>query len=145
MEDNTDILGSERIVEVTDALLERGKSSRGGWSREQLQCLGVRWPLRDGWRRALLGRRVERRAAEAFLRLRAGPEAVPPLAPLPETVVAVCSRCRWVWHVPRCLWVARPPCPNCTAVLERSVSRENCIAASRAAGLSVQGRQSEGG
>lgn len=66
-------------------------------------------------------------------------------APLPETVVAVCSLCRWVWHVPRCLWAAGQSCPNCTAVLERSVSRENCIASNGPGGVSVQGRQSEGG
>lgn len=73
------------------------------------------------------------------------PDKHPPLAPLPETVVAVCSLCRWVWHVPRTLWAAGLPCPNCTAVLERSVSRENCIAANGPGGVSVQGRQSEGG
>lgn len=36
-------------MRLTKQMLLDGKSSRGGWSREQMRLLGVRWPLRKGW------------------------------------------------------------------------------------------------
>ncbi len=40
-------------VYVTRELLESGKSKNGGWSRRQLEIVGVMWPLKKGWRRQL--------------------------------------------------------------------------------------------
>ena len=59
-----------RMQRITDAFMERGLSKRGGWNRRQLAALGVAWPLRSGWRKALLGRWVFREQANQFLKLR---------------------------------------------------------------------------
>lgn len=35
--------------------LAQGKSKRGGWSRYQVEILGLKWPLRKGWKSHILG------------------------------------------------------------------------------------------
>jgi len=55
---------------VTRELLEEGMSRNGGWNRQQLEVLGVSWPLQSGWRRCLLGKVVSAEAIAEFLALR---------------------------------------------------------------------------
>jgi hypothetical protein len=57
-------------VRVTQDLLDRGKSPRGGWNRGQLAALGVAWPPPAGWQKLLCGRLVLAPDAERFLALR---------------------------------------------------------------------------
>ena len=38
-------------VVVTRSLMLSGMSKKGGWSKEQLSLLGVKWPPPSGWRR----------------------------------------------------------------------------------------------
>jgi hypothetical protein len=47
---------ADRIID--EQLLIAGRSKRGGWNRAQIEMLGVPWPLRQGWKEALLARRV---------------------------------------------------------------------------------------
>lgn len=55
---------------ITEEILEDGRGDRGGWTRKQLEQLGVSWPPHHGWRRALVGRAVPTRYIKRFLELR---------------------------------------------------------------------------
>lgn len=56
-------------VLVTEALLEKGKSAKGGWTRAQTILLGEPWPLARGWKRRVVGREIPRVDAERFAAL----------------------------------------------------------------------------
>jgi hypothetical protein len=58
------------LVPITIELIEAGKSERGGWSRQQLACLGVAWPPAKGWKEGALGRLIPAAEAERFLELK---------------------------------------------------------------------------
>src|SRR5262249_38399497 len=64
----------EDEVPITTELIEAGKSERGGWSRQQLACLGVAWPPAKGWKEDALGRLIRQAQAKTFLELKAGRE-----------------------------------------------------------------------
>ncbi len=51
---------------VTDELLEAGQSSRGGWSRAQLELIGVDWRPKKGWRGRVLGSPITWADAQEF-------------------------------------------------------------------------------
>lgn len=57
-------------IVITESLLNAGKSINGSWSQEQLQWLGVPWPLASGWRRRLIGTEVTQANYEEFLGLK---------------------------------------------------------------------------
>ncbi len=63
-------VADEELVPITAVLIEAGKSERGGWSRRQLDCLGVPWPPQSGWKAASVGRLVRRAEAERFIQLK---------------------------------------------------------------------------
>lgn len=67
-------------VELTDEMIEAGKSDAGGWNREQLALIGVAWPPPKGWKRSVLGKHVERETLERFLALTGGGDAVDQLS-----------------------------------------------------------------
>ena len=46
---------------------EAGQSSNGGWSKAQVELLGVEWPLVSGWKKALIGKEVSDSAYQRFL------------------------------------------------------------------------------
>lgn len=54
---------------ITEELLVTGESSRGAFSRKQIELLGLSWPPASGWRRALIGQEISAEAAEAFIGL----------------------------------------------------------------------------
>ncbi len=56
-------------VLVTEALLDQGKSKRGGWTKAQTGLLGLSWPLVRGWKRVVVGREIPRRDARRFVLL----------------------------------------------------------------------------
>jgi len=55
---------------LTDKLIDCGRSKAGGWSRPQLACLGVAWPPRRGWKRALVGTNIQDAVYNKFLSLK---------------------------------------------------------------------------
>lgn len=59
-------MGSHEWVEIDYEMLDAARTSRGGWSRAQLQVLGVPWPPPTGWMRRTVGRRVRRADFETF-------------------------------------------------------------------------------
>lgn len=62
-------------VLVTESLLEKGKSERGGWTRAQTALLGEPWPLAKGWIRRVVGREIPRVDADRFVSLGGCPTA----------------------------------------------------------------------
>lgn len=98
---------------ITDDLIEHGASHRGGWSKKQFAALGVAWPPRKGWRRALIGRCISASAAERFLALR-------PTTPfgLPFSDAPACRLCHGSKTVPGPMNATGrnepdEPCPMC--------------------------------
>ena len=57
-------------MQITAELLERGKSDRGGWTREQLHIVGVDWPPRPGWQSKVVGKQISGDHACRFVSLR---------------------------------------------------------------------------
>lgn len=66
-------------MKISDHLIKSGQSAKGGWTRKQLQLLGVEWPPKQGWRRRVIGREIDKSAAEEFLAL-VGKQLSSPLA-----------------------------------------------------------------
>lgn len=55
---------------ITDDLMNQGLSARNPtWNRRQLGVLGLPWPPKKGWRRALLGKKITEKQLKEFLRL----------------------------------------------------------------------------
>lgn len=54
---------------VTRELFAAGSSEKGGFSRKQVELLGGEWPLRQGWKDALIGKEVSEENANAFVSL----------------------------------------------------------------------------
>lgn len=68
-------------MKLTEAQIEAGRSTNGGWTRAQLAQWGVAWPPRKGWRQELMrGREAissiprAREIAEIFRRKRSADE-----------------------------------------------------------------------
>ncbi len=57
-------------VELTSDLIEAAKSEQGGWTREQLECIGIGWPPPKEWKRQVIGRKIDKASAERFLKLK---------------------------------------------------------------------------
>jgi hypothetical protein len=60
----------DREVEITNALIDAGKSTRGGWSKRQLALLGVEWPPQQGWKERVIGCVISQEDAELFVKLK---------------------------------------------------------------------------
>lgn len=58
------------LVPVTQRLIENGKSGAGGWTRAQLEIIGVKWPPKHGWRRRVDGALIPRSEADRFVSLK---------------------------------------------------------------------------
>lgn len=56
-------------MRLTASILEKGKSKRGGWSRIQVEKLGVSWPLAKGWKKSVIGKDFPDEQLASFLDL----------------------------------------------------------------------------
>lgn len=54
---------------VTERWMASHKTSKGGYTREQLAQIGVGWPPPPGWKKMVIGRTIPSEAARAFERL----------------------------------------------------------------------------
>lgn len=54
---------------LTEELLTAGLSERGGYSRRQLDLLGVAWPPLRGWKKTVVGKDFPDAVVKEFLRL----------------------------------------------------------------------------
>ena len=57
-------------MQLTEEILEQGISRNGGWSNAQLRVLGVKIPLRSGWKKRIIGKFFEEIEIKRFLELK---------------------------------------------------------------------------
>lgn len=46
------------MFEVTEDWVKANRSGKGGWNRQQLELLGVKWPPIRGWLNETVGRQI---------------------------------------------------------------------------------------
>ena len=56
------------MFEVTEQWVRQYQSRGGGWTRDQLEAIGVSWPPREGWIRRIVGSRISGEQRERFER-----------------------------------------------------------------------------
>lgn len=61
---------SGEMVEVTEQLIEAGKTGGGGFKHWQLQLLGVELPPKSGWKERVIGTKIPKENAEKYLALK---------------------------------------------------------------------------
>jgi len=54
------------IVEVTYDYLDKHRTARGAWTKDQILALGLEWPLRSGWKAEVVGRQITIPQAQRF-------------------------------------------------------------------------------
>lgn len=54
------------MFRVTQAWLEQFSTKEGGWTRDQLEQIGVPWPPRQGWKRRAVGMVITAEARKRF-------------------------------------------------------------------------------
>lgn len=54
---------------VTEALINYGRTKKGGWKKRQFRLLGLGWPQGKGWKPRVIGSEIEPEAALEFVRL----------------------------------------------------------------------------
>lgn len=57
-------------MQITLELIEEGKSPAGGWTRKQIELLGLSWPMDNGWKNRVAGNPISRDDARRFLALK---------------------------------------------------------------------------
>jgi len=57
-------------MKLTREMIQSGASIAGGWNRAQLTVLGVSWPPKKGWAKALAGTEISEDAYAQFLKLK---------------------------------------------------------------------------
>jgi len=60
---------TERVM-ITNEMIEAGKSGMGGWNRRQVEAIGMKWPLTQGWKFRIIGTTVEKSKVTEFLSLK---------------------------------------------------------------------------
>lgn len=58
------------MFEVSEKWIRQWQSGTGGWNREQLECLGLKWPPSQGWIKRSEGLRISLAAKSRFESLR---------------------------------------------------------------------------
>lgn len=64
-------MGNESMHEVTIEWLQQHATARGGYTKRQLQIVGVEWPPEPGWKSRAAGTKISLAAAAEFERLSA--------------------------------------------------------------------------
>jgi hypothetical protein len=57
-------------MKVTPKFITDGQSLRGGWTKRQLEILGLVWPPKPGWRQRVVGLEIADELAKEFLSLK---------------------------------------------------------------------------
>jgi hypothetical protein len=53
-------------MEITNEWLEQWKTPGGGYTRKQLELLGVSWPPAKGWKKSVVGAELADETAKSF-------------------------------------------------------------------------------
>lgn len=55
---------------LTEELIEKGISPKGGFNKKQLSILGIDWPPQKGWKSALVGQTITEEQYNHFIAAR---------------------------------------------------------------------------
>lgn len=58
------------IMLITESFVKQCQTERGGWTKDQLEVLGVKWPPKNGWIDSVCGMEISSETAQAFIDLR---------------------------------------------------------------------------
>ena len=58
------------MFRITETWIREFQSGNGGWTRDQLDAVGVAWPPREGWIGRLVGKEITDEQRERFERRR---------------------------------------------------------------------------
>jgi hypothetical protein len=58
------------VMVITQQFIEQCQSFKGGWSKRQLNLLGIEWPPAPGWRKFLTGKEIPPDVANQILLLK---------------------------------------------------------------------------
>jgi hypothetical protein len=60
------------MVRITRQIVESLRTEKGGFSRGPLAALGISWPLKHGWKKALIGTEIPGEVLERAFAIRDG-------------------------------------------------------------------------
>lgn len=92
------------MEKITDELIKGGMSGSGGWNKKQVELLGLKWPLTNGWKHRIIGTSITRENALKFLKLKG--ETIKPRRQIQSDLVfpSDCPKCAartvdsfWLW------------------------------------------------
>ena len=55
-------------MKVTEEFIKKGKTLKGGYTKKQLEILGISWPPQKGWVKKVLNKEISVEEAEEFIR-----------------------------------------------------------------------------
>lgn len=55
------------MVKLTKEFIQQHKTDYGGWTKAQIEALGLKWPPRHGWQERLVGKEISAEAAQRFI------------------------------------------------------------------------------
>ena len=58
------------MTTLTEELIEQARSKNGGWSKQQLEIIGVDWPPTKGWKKNITGEKFKESKINAFIELK---------------------------------------------------------------------------
>lgn len=77
---------------ITRAFIFDGRSDIGGWTRKQVEVLGISWPLEAGWIDRAAGREIPDHDALTFLSLKNSSAKMKKIARNPEQLRRIQNR-----------------------------------------------------
>lgn len=57
------------MIIITNEIIEKGKSTNGGWNKKQLEIIGVT-SMKKGWKKRLIGKYISQERVAEFLKLK---------------------------------------------------------------------------
>ena len=78
--------------EVTSSWLDKNKTAAGGYTRKQVEAIGLKWPLVSGWKREIVGKVITCQQAAEFEQLARGKPAKVSLAQAVKVVTKGASK-----------------------------------------------------
>ncbi|HSH24581.1 MAG TPA: hypothetical protein VLA13_03480 [Massilibacterium sp.] len=55
---------------ITEQILKEAESINGAWSRKQLETIGIKWPPPKGWKKKIIGTKVDKSKIQKLLSLK---------------------------------------------------------------------------
>lgn len=115
------------MVRLTHGIVDQGATANGvGWSRSQLECFGIAWPPKTGWKNRIVGKLFPRGVVERFLNLRKGGRQggrkLPKPQPAPQRIVQVSPALESGFK--RFFVEAEKPLPNTAAERQRQAEEQ---------------------